>query len=248
MFVVNDKRFMKITRNQLQILDALMSDGGYVKKYLDTHRKLRYSEHFGMLDFNEDGLEKVIVSGRTERVDEDDHEILLPDDVPEALDYEYMFHTHPPTPSPGARAKEGILYEFPSINDVYHFAEHFNQGRTQGSIIVAPEGLYLIRARKDKTELRIPDSEQVFHAMVEDMLEIQARAIDRYGIKVSERDFYAKVAKDTSYIRLFNKMLEKHWGKQLVVHYRARKYDGHTRKWYLPGFLLPVSVVEPRKV
>ena len=58
-----------------------------------------------------------------------------------------MFHTHPPTPFPGSRVVDGILYEFPSISDIYHFADHFNAGETQGSLIIAPEGMYIIRAQ-----------------------------------------------------------------------------------------------------
>ena len=40
--------------------------------------------------------------------------------------YQYLFHTHPPTPKPGGRAGEGIVYEFPSIGDILHFIDHFN--------------------------------------------------------------------------------------------------------------------------
>ena len=34
----------------------------------------------------------------------------------DAIDFEYIFHTHPSTPNPGSRDfSEGILYEFPSV-------------------------------------------------------------------------------------------------------------------------------------
>jgi hypothetical protein len=144
-FKKEKKRLIKISKNQLRILDALMIDGGYDKKYFDKKNKLRFSEHAGLLDFSNNGLDKIVVSGKTERVDRDDHSILLPANMIEAYDYEYIFHTHPPTPRPGGRANVGVLYEFPSISDIFHFMDHYNNGVVQGSIIIAPEGIYIIR-------------------------------------------------------------------------------------------------------
>ena len=97
-------------------MDALLQHGSYIKRYNDNNKDFRYSEHMGLLDFNNDGLDKIIVSGKTIRVDEHDNEIYQPDNVVEALDYEYFFHTHPATPRPGGRVDEGILFEFPSTN------------------------------------------------------------------------------------------------------------------------------------
>ena len=112
-YVVHNIQHIKITRNQIMIMDALMKHGGYTKKYIDKKHKnvFRYSEHSGLLDFNKNGLDKIIISGKTERVDRGDEEIYLPKNIPDAFDYEYIFHTHPPTPKPGGRAKIGILYE-----------------------------------------------------------------------------------------------------------------------------------------
>ena len=63
----------------------------------------------------------------------------------DAVDFEYMFHTHPATPYPGARINEGILYEFPSVSDLFHLIDHHNDGITQGSMIITPEGMYIIK-------------------------------------------------------------------------------------------------------
>lgn len=246
LYTIENKKYINITRNQLQILDALMKDGGYNKKYIDKHNKLRFSEHFGMLDFNNAGLEKVIISGKSNRMDKDDHEILLPDDVPDALDYEYIFHTHPPTPKPGGRVQSGILYEFPSIADIFHFAEHYNDGKTQGSIIITPEGLYLIRCKKDDKKIKIP-SEKKYNEMVQELIKIQEVAIKKYGKKISENDFYKKVANDFTYIKMFNKMLKRFWNDTIFVNYKPRKYDATAKQWYIPGFYIPVSVIEPKK-
>ena len=117
-----NKTYFKLTYNQLLILDALYEDGSNEKKYIDKNNNLRYSEHFGLLGFNHKKLDKIIVSANTNREDSNDIEILLPTDLPEIKEFEYMFHTHPATPYPGSRIKDGILYEFPSISDLYHFA------------------------------------------------------------------------------------------------------------------------------
>ena len=135
------KAYVKITHNQMRILDALMNDGGYMKKYYDSRNNFRWSEHAGLLDFSKNKLDKIIVSAKTNRTDKYDHDIFLPLNMIEAYEYEYMFHTHPPTPKEGYRAKLGIVYEFPSISDIFHFIEHYNNGHIQGSIVIAPEGV-----------------------------------------------------------------------------------------------------------
>jgi len=98
-----------------------------------------------LLDFDNNGLEKIIVSGNTNRVDTNDEDIFLPGNMIDMFDYEYIFHTHPSTHGVGGRAKYGILYEFPSMGDIFHFLDHYNEGKTQGSMIIAPEGMFVIR-------------------------------------------------------------------------------------------------------
>ena len=105
-YKIENMQYLKLERNQILIMDALMKHGGYSRKYIDRKNNslYRYSEHAGLLDFNNFGLEKIIISGKTNRVDQGDEEIFLPKNMSEALDYEYLFHTHPPTPKPGGRA------------------------------------------------------------------------------------------------------------------------------------------------
>ena len=106
--IKNDKQMLKLDRNQILIMDALMTHGGK-KMYKDCNDNTtyRYSEHFGLLDFNNTGLEKIIISANTDKIDAVDDDIYLPRNMTEALDYEYMFHTHPPTPKPGGRVNCG---------------------------------------------------------------------------------------------------------------------------------------------
>jgi hypothetical protein len=239
-------RRIKITQNQLQIFDALLNDGG-VKKYVDSNNNLRYSEHAGIFDFNKCKLERLIISGDTNREDEDDTDILFPEDNIKALDYEYIFHTHPPTPYPGARAEHGILYEFPSIADLYHFAYHHNDGKIQGSIIIAPEGIYIIRLKKNVDSIPYP-SEKIAKKMEILHTKIQALAIRRHGAdyisEARQKYFYEVVAQDRTYIKMFNKLVKKYFNENIVITYKAREYDVLTDKWIMKNMYVKVEPVE----
>ena len=220
------KRYIKITQNQLQIFDALLYDGG-VKKYVDSNNNLRYSEHAGIFDFDKTKLERLIVSGHSTREDEDDVDILFPKDSVEALDYEYIFHTHPPTPFPGARAPDGILYEFPSISDLYHFAYHHNDGKIQGSMIIAPEGIYIIRLKKNIKYIDYPP-EKIVKRMEMLHTKIQNIALVKHGadyISADRQTYYHEVvAQDRKYIKMFNKMIKKYFNKNIIVTYKPREH------------------------
>ena len=138
------KHKFKLTSNQLNIFDALMEHGKKKNAYKKKNR-FKYSEHAGMIDFNRKGLETILVDANTTRIDVGDSEIFLPNNRKDVKDYEYIFHTHPPTPHIGARISQGILYEFPSANDLNYFLYYTIHGSVQGSIINTPEGLYIIK-------------------------------------------------------------------------------------------------------
>lgn len=233
------KHYLKLGINHLLILDALMIDGSK-KKYLDSHNKTKYSEHFGMIDFNKTGIENIIISGKTNRSDKDDDEILLPGDVPNSIDYEYMFHTHPPTPCPGGRAKDGILYEFPSISDLYHFADHFNKGKVIGSIVIASEGFYLIKAKNIHNRINYPESNKIFKQLTQEMNNIQNKAIQQYGSKFSLDTYYNKIINNVSYLKMYNESIKKYWGNYIKIYYKPRKKDPHSKEWIIPGLYLPI--------
>lgn len=244
---VEDKKYFKLERNQIMIIDALMSHGGYTKKYLgvgkDKKPVYRYSEHAGLLDFDKLGLEKIIVSGKTKRVDHGDDDIFLPENMSDAFDYEYMFHTHPPTPIPGGRAKEGVLYEIPSVGDILHFIDHFNSGRTQGSIVVAPEGLYNIRKLDfDREKINFDkEKENAFYKKIlHEQRKLQDKAIKKFGVKFTQETFYKKIAQDTEFIEDFNKVLNEYG---IQVDYFPRIKD-ETGNWTIDTIHLPVYVTE----
>lgn len=222
-----EKQYNKfiLDRNQILILDSLMNYGKD-KLYYGKKKDFRYSEHAGLLDFDKHSLEKVLISGKTNRQDKDDPDILLPQNMPDALDYEFMFHTHPPTPYPGARAKVGILYEFPSISDIFHFIEHYNIGETQGSLVVAPEGMYIIHSKSGNEKILIQHENDVYKNLVNETFDIQLNAIKEYGKDYENNTiFYEKVVIDFKYINDFNKILKKYLDDQIYIEYIPRKKD-----------------------
>jgi hypothetical protein len=196
-------RYLKVNRNQLMILDALMVHGGYNKKYdnLDDKKNIiRYSEHAGFLDVKNDMIYNIIVSGNTIRVDRGDEEIFLPMNTPDAFKYEYIFHTHPPTPKPGGRAVDGILYEFPSMGDIFHFIDHFNGGKTIGSLVMTPEGLYNIRTLNNIGKKIKIDEDKFFDTMRKKFRHVQDNAINKYGSDFTTYYFYKTISQDKSFI------------------------------------------------
>ena len=250
---INNDEYVKLEKNKLLILDALMVSGGRFKKYVDPYNSnvKRYSEHAGFLDFDNGNLQKIVVSGQTDRIDEGDDEIFLPKDMEEMLDYEYIFHTHPPTPKPGGRAPQGILYDLPSMGDIFHFIDHYNEGNVIGSLVIAPEGLYNIRRYIDKEEELKKLGSNVSRADIDDYGElsideselyeqyrkifraVQRDSIKQYGTEFDNNTFYSEIAQNTSYVDRFNRVLNQY---QINIDYYPRKKDG--KYWYIDTVFL----------
>lgn len=235
-------KFVKINKKQLNILDALMIHGGYNKKYT-TDNEAKYSEHAGALDFDGLILTRIIVSGNMERIDDDDEDIYLPIDLHNLQEYEYIFHSHPPTPRPGGRASEGILYEVPSIGDIFHFIENHNNGNIIGSLVVASEGLYCIRNLDINSKNISINDNALFKAYNAAFNEIQDNSIDKYGTKFSVRKFYTKIAQDTQWIDQMNRTLNKF---NVHIDYYPRKKDINN-EWILDTVFLPFRKNKKKK-
>lgn len=232
-----DTAFIKINKNQLLILDALLKHGGYTKKYIDINNKLitRYSEHAGLLDFNMNILEKIVIAGNTTRVDRGDNEIFLPINLKNYKEYEYIFHTHPPTPKPGGRVSIGILYEFPSMGDILHFIDSFNGGKVCGSLVVTSEGLYNIRKiNLDHNKIDI-NEDMMFKEFNDNFHKIQKKYIDKYGINFTTNTFYKKISQDLEPIQLINKILNKY-----LIHIDYYPRIKHKNNWILNIVYLPI--------
>jgi hypothetical protein len=239
----NKKKYLKIKRNQLLILDALMKDGGIKKKYEDKKKLMRFSEHSGNLGVSESTIDRVIVSARTIREDEDDKDILLPYNLFDTYEYKYFFHTHPPTPCAGGRAKDGVIYEFPSISDIFHFIDHYNMGKTLGSIVVAPEGYYIIYPSNfsiAKITYDFDIEDELFTQMTEHNNVIQEKAIEEYGTNFDSDFFYNNIIANTKYIKMFNSMVSKYLNNQIKIIYKHREFDKLSGSWILKYLYLPI--------
>lgn len=245
LYTKSNIRYIKLDRNQIMIMDALMKHGGYTKKYISsdkTKKIYRYSEHSGLIDFNNQGVDKIVIVGNTNRIDKGDSEIYLPKNIPEAYDYEYIFHTHPPTPKPGGRAHIGILYEIPSVSDIFHFIDHYNNGTTQGSIVIASEGLYIIACSEIKTK-KININENNFYKEINKTYQIiQKEGIEKYGIDFKTKYFYSVISQDIEFINKINSVLNKY---KLHIYYYPRTRDVTNKKWIIDTVYLPVYIVEP---
>lgn len=244
-YTMSNLKYIKITQNQLMIFDALLKHGGYEKKYKNHKRnkvEYRHSEHAGLLDFDNTGLERVIISGKTTRKDPDDETIFLPQSMDDAIDYEYIFHTHPPTPYPGGRACDGLLYEFPSISDMLHFIDHFNDGITQGSLVACAEGIYNIRKNTFDDKKIIIDEEKFVKLIGNENSKIQNSAINKHGCTFTPEYFYSAIAQDTHYIKKYNKALSKF---KLQIDYFPRIKDVNN-EWIYDDLYIPIFVIEPK--
>ena len=84
-------RFIKVSKNQFRIMESLYIDGSNEKKYYDNNNELRFTEHSGLLDFGKSTLQKIIINAKKNISDKIDDTILLPENMPDAIDYEYIF-------------------------------------------------------------------------------------------------------------------------------------------------------------
>ncbi len=231
-------KYIKINKNQLLILDALLEHGGYNQKYADLKNKniFRYSEHSGLFDFNSNKLQKIVVLGNTTRVDEGDNEIYMPNNVQDMFNYEYIFHTHPPTPKPGGRAEFGIIYELPSIGDIFHFIDHYNDGRISGSVVITSEGLYNIRNKDLKSDKININEDGLFREYNKMSRKIQEISLKKYGIKFTENEFFSKIAQDIELINKINDVVNEY---KIHIDYIPR-IKNEKNQWILDTVYLPI--------
>lgn len=234
--IKKNKKFLKLDKNQIMIFDALMRHGGYNKKYYDDAQgTTRYSEHAGFIDIRERTVHNIIVSGNTLRVDRGDEEIFLPISGKDTYKYKYIFHTHPPTPKPGGRAIDGILYEFPSVGDILHFIDHHNDGHVVGSLVMTSEGLYNIRKISDNRKINI-DEDKLYNEMRKIFGQLQDRAIKKYGTTFNSYTFYSKISQDFEFINTANEFLKKY---DLIIDFFPRNKD-FKGNWIVDTIYVPL--------
>ena len=244
-----------ITTNSLNIIDGLYEDGSY-KKYIDNNKNLftsktnRFSEHSGFIYFKNNKVDKIVVLNNS-RVDKNDPIIYMPKNSLEALEVDYIYHTHPKTPYIGSRSEDGIIYEFPSISDILHYIEHHNSGRLLGSLIFAPEGIYIIHKynlNREKIkidyDLMIKDLENIYSICYQESI-IKYKNVEDYKknnvIKIPDNYFYEKISLNFEYINNINKILKKY---DLYIDYypRIKLKDNNINNtyWIFPDIYIPL--------
>jgi len=234
----NNKKYIKIDKNQLQILDALMVNGGYTKKYKTNNGKYKYSEHSGFFVIENGNLDKIVVDSNIQRINDSDPEVFLPSNMIEAYDCEYIFHTHPPTPEPSSRRANGIMYELPSANDIAHFIIHSNFGVTRGSIVISPEGLYIIRRINDKYKYIYLDQsnlEQFLNNVQTIQYAIQEKSI-RENKDFSIEKYYNKIIQDKTFLNPLNDYLKQY---NIKIDYYPRKLNSKNQ-WVIDDIYLQI--------
>ena len=235
-----------LNTNGLNILDGLYEEGSEKinienSKNLFTSKVKRYSEYFGYIEFSNKKMDKVIIENNS-RIDNNDSTIYMPKNTQETFKFDYIFHTHPKTPYIGSRFKQGILFEFPSVSDIVHFIDHHNLGVLLGSIVVAPEGVYIIRKNTFNRNKKRIDYD-IFINEVEDAIE-ESKDFITYEYKdllklkeISYDYFYTHVANNLKFINLINKNLVKY---DIYIDYYARAKLLNTNKWIFPDIMVPI--------
>jgi len=230
-------QYLIIKKNQLRILDALYEDGS--NKLYDSNNKLKYSEHSGLIDFDLNSIDRIIVNAKTNYIDHHDNEIFLPRNMIDEADYEFIFHTHPKTKN---RIKDGIIFEFPSISDLMNFSENYNDGYTQGSLIIAPEGIYIIQAIDYEYNIIIPKKKEVM-ILENKLMDIHNLIYRKYKEIYSTSIFYKKIKNNKKYINLYNNFIKKY---NLYIKYISRiKYKN---KYIIPDLYLKLNIIESKNI
>lgn len=217
--------YIPLHYNKLLILDALMKQGSEPRYQLENRsgkEKYIYSEHFGVLLLDNKIIDSVITSTESSRIDASDNTIYLPTNTKILAQHEFLFHTHPNTITYAGRINEGIIYEFPSANDLLNFVKFHNEGKAQASIIIAPEGIYVIRPlyyqNKIQTDMKI------FYHLRKFILKIERIAINKLKpipSTITTADiFHTKVGSNLRYIRMYNKFIEQF---NLFIEYYPRE-------------------------
>lgn len=246
-------KFKKFNTNSINILKGLY-DVGSEKIYIENNKNIfnsnihRYSEHYGYLYYNNNNIDNIIVDV-PHTINANDNNIFLPINSKQSFNVEYMYHTHPITPNIGSRIKHGILYEFPSVNDIIHYIEHHNYGKLLISLIYAPEGIYIIHKYNFNREKIIIDIPSFIKKIQPIYYECNEKAIDKYtgldyddlfnlpdNFKISSELFYHKIIYDFTWINTINDFLINY---DLFIEYIPKNKLNKTSTYLLPDLYLP---------
>lgn len=218
--LIQNFSYVHMHYNKLLIIDALLEQGS-CPRYQDQNTYI-YSEHSGVISLEDNTIDSIIVSTKTDRTDSQPTKIFLPNNIPIFKDYTILFHTHPKTKTYGGRIKEGILYEFPSVSDLMNFVKYHNIGKVQLSLIAAPEGLYIIRPLFYESKIKV--NMNMFYELKEYILKLEAISLLDYQDILDElidADIFNKfVSTNYKYINLYNDAIKEN---NLFIEYYPRE-------------------------
>ena len=240
-----------ISRNQLLLFRAMQKMGSrkiYLKDWTAKKDKKRLMEYSGSIDFDKTGLEKYIVDGKAIALDEEESDnysnylIYSPRIIDATEDYEFNFHTHP--------GNRNTLIEPIHIGDIQVFIEaNRDKNKTQGELVFAPEGIYLIRCKnQNRISKEIPEEdESICDDLEQDIFE---EANDFFENQFNKRKnknklkfIYKFVAKKIKkkIITPMNKIYSKY---NIFLDFFPVKFNRKTKMWSYSSIRLPVKVIE----
>jgi hypothetical protein len=245
--------YIILNTNNINIIDGLYEDGSKdkyteLKKNIYNSDNFMYSEHYGVLEYDKNKVSNINIF-TDYRIDPEDPTIYLPKITQSLYKYDYVFHTHPKTPYLGSRVKYNLLYEFPSVSDVINFIENHNEGSMIGSLVLAPEGMYIIHKLVFNREIIKLDWELFADELDYHMRECYLDAKKEYEkinykklmrnneIKIPEVYFYNNISINFKYVNRINEFLGKY---DLCIDFFPRIRLEKSKNWILPDIYLPL--------
>jgi hypothetical protein len=114
--------------------------------------------------------------------------------------------------------------------------DHYNRGKTIGSLVMTAEGLYNIRKYIDNNEKIKFNEDEMYNKMMKLFIKLQDMSIKKYGTTFSSYEFYSVIAHDTSYITKINNVLNK-YDLSIDFYPRVKDIKG---SWIVDNIYLPV--------
>jgi hypothetical protein len=221
--------------NKLLIIDALMHQGSI--PHYENNDRFIFSEHAGALSMKNKIIDNIIVSANSFRQVLGDADIFLPNYSEQLLQYPYLFHTHPNAITYAGRINEGIVYEFPSANDIINFIKSYNEGNVQASFIVSPEGIYVIRPIYYQKKIHPgKDLLQLYYFLYHVTIYLEKKAMKFYQDildKINPDIFHSQIGNNFSFIDKYNHFLEPF---NVFIEYYPR--EKKNEEWCLRHFFL----------
>jgi len=191
-----------------------MVNGGYSKKFKEKHNIISFNcEYYGFLNFCCKNSSKRYLVGieiilKKYVTSQDDPFIFFPEIESKNIKSKlYMFHTHPQT----YRFKEGFIYELPSFADIKVFIKYANIESLNGSLVMAPEGIYCIKLIKKGKSINV----DLYSVCKNEMAKCRENIYSKYKYLLKGEDevvfnnLLSLITIDMEYINVINSILKK---------------------------------------